>query len=69
MKLAVYNDIVQLFRSLRWNDFAVQSVAQKYLQWVFLYRIFSRLCLVLVIVWEIGLGNRIMLLETLLVAL
>ena len=36
MKLSVYNDIVKLLRSLRWNDFAVQNVAQKYPQYVFL---------------------------------
>lgn len=32
MKLALYNDVVESFRSLRWNDFAIQNVAQKYPQ-------------------------------------
>ena len=46
MKLSVYNDIVESFRSLHRNDFAIQSVAQKYPQYV-LYSLSSTLVQVL----------------------
>ena len=35
MKLSVYSGIVELFRSLRYNDFAIQNVAQKYPEYVY----------------------------------
>jgi len=34
MKLSVYKEIVELLRSLRWTEFAIQNVAEKYPQYV-----------------------------------
>ena len=39
MKLSVYNDIVESFRSLGWKDFAIQTVSQKYQQYVYIHRL------------------------------